>query len=85
MFVCDVVLANQDRHCRNFGFIRNIEFPEYTRTTPVYDTGASLWYDQVEWNVCPIIGIWRSRSFGDWNGRTTETDSVYGVCKRFRL
>lgn len=31
MFTCDYILANQDRHWRNFGVIRNVETLEFTR------------------------------------------------------
>ncbi|MCD8130861.1 MAG: excisionase [Lachnospiraceae bacterium] len=43
MFVCDFILANSDRHWRNFGVIRNVETLEYTGAAPIYDTGKSLW------------------------------------------
>lgn len=45
MFTCDYILANKDRHWRNFGVIRNVETLEYTRIAPIYDTGACLWCD----------------------------------------
>lgn len=50
MFVCALLLANQDRHYRNFGLIRNVESLEYTHLAPIYDTGASLWYDKIKLN-----------------------------------
>lgn len=43
MIVCDVILANSDRHWRNFGFIRNIDTLEL-RPAPIFDSGNSLWY-----------------------------------------
>lgn len=46
MFTCDFIIANSDRHYRNFGLIRNVETLEYVRMAPIYDTGASLWYDK---------------------------------------
>ena len=48
MFVCDFILANSDRHYRNFSLIRNAETLMYTRTAPIYDTGACLWHDKME-------------------------------------
>ena len=42
MIVCDDILANHDRHWRNFGLIRNIETLEY-RPAPLFDNGSSLW------------------------------------------
>lgn len=46
MFTCDFILANHDRHYRNFALIRNVETLQYTRMAPIYDTGASLWHDK---------------------------------------
>lgn len=43
MFACDFVLANRDRHYRNFGLIRNVETLQVTRLAPVFDTGSCLW------------------------------------------
>ena len=43
MFVCDYILANEDRHWRNFGVIRNVETLEYTRVAPIFDSGTCLW------------------------------------------
>lgn len=45
MFVGDFVLANRDRHYRNFGLIRNVETLEVTGLAPVFDTGSCLWSD----------------------------------------
>lgn len=44
MIVCDDVLANRDRHWRNFGLIRNVETLE-CRVAPLFDSGSSLWSD----------------------------------------
>ncbi len=44
MIVCDDILANTDRHWRNFGLIRNVETLEY-RVAPIFDSGTSLWLD----------------------------------------
>ena len=43
MFACDFVLANRDRHYRNFGIVRNVETLQVTRIAPVFDTGSCLW------------------------------------------
>lgn len=50
MIVCDGLLANTDRHLRNFGFIRNINTLEW-RFAPLFDSGNSLWYDKDEGQV----------------------------------
>lgn len=45
MFACDYVLANRDRHWRNFGVLRNVETLRGTRLAPIFDTGSCLWSD----------------------------------------
>jgi hypothetical protein len=50
MIVCDGLLANSDRHLRNFGFIRDIDTLEW-RFAPLFDSGNSLWYDKDEGQV----------------------------------
>lgn len=42
MIVCDDIIANHDRHHRNFGLIRNVESLE-CRPAPIFDSGSSLW------------------------------------------
>lgn len=44
MIVCDDILANHDRHWRNFGIVRNVETLA-CRTAPLFDTGSCLWCD----------------------------------------
>ncbi|MCM1121934.1 MAG: hypothetical protein NC416_05075 [Eubacterium sp.] len=48
MFTCDFLLANSDRHYRNFGIIRNTETLSYIRMAPIYDTGKCLWSDKAD-------------------------------------
>lgn len=42
MIVCDFILANTDRHWRNFGIVRNVETLRY-KIAPLFDSGTSLW------------------------------------------
>jgi hypothetical protein len=44
MLVCDYLLANHDRHYRNFGLIRNVDSLSW-RLAPLFDSGSSLWCD----------------------------------------
>ncbi len=44
MIVCDDIMANTDRHWRNFGIVRNVETLE-CKPAPLFDTGTSLWCD----------------------------------------
>ena len=46
MITCDYILANKDRHCNNFGVIRNVNTLKFERICPIYDNGCSLWYDE---------------------------------------
>lgn len=43
MIVCDYILANYDRHYRNFGAIRNINNLKWEKIAPIYDSGSALW------------------------------------------
>lgn len=43
MLVCDFIIANYDRHYRNFGAIRNVETLEWKGIAPIYDSGSSMW------------------------------------------
>lgn len=43
MIVCDFILANFDRHYRNFGVIRNVETLKMERIAPIFDSGSSLY------------------------------------------
>lgn len=42
--VCDDIIANSDRHYRNFGVIRNVETLA-CRPAPIFDSGSCLWAD----------------------------------------
>lgn len=63
MFTCDFILANGDRHYRNFSLIRNAETLAYTRIAPIYDTGACLWYDRMELKR-PSDYAYKAKPFG---------------------
>lgn len=63
MMVCDSVLANADRHWRNFGFIRNVDTLEL-RPAPVFDTGNCLWYAKTNEEVAASDRTFSARPFG---------------------
>lgn len=50
MIVCDAILANTDRHWRNFGFIRSVDTLQM-RPAPLFDSGNSLWYNKTPQQV----------------------------------
>lgn len=54
MFVVDFIIANNDRHLRNFGVIRNSKTLEWIGFAPVFDCGTSLWYDKIAKDIKPI-------------------------------
>ena len=64
MILCDSILANTDRHLRNFGLIRNIHDLTW-HFAPLFDTGNSLWYDKDEGAVARGDYAFSSRPFND--------------------
>lgn len=63
MIVCDALIANADRHWRNFGFIRNIDTLEM-RPAPLFDSGNCLWYDKTPLQVAAGDWSYVARPFG---------------------
>lgn len=63
MMVCDSILANADRHWRNFGFIRNVDTLEL-RPAPIFDTGNCLWYAKTDGEVATCDWTFSARPFG---------------------
>lgn len=63
MFVLDLVIANRDRHYRNFGLIRDVKTLAYKRCAPIFDTGGSLWCWARELDV-PRDFAYRAKPFG---------------------
>ena len=76
MFTCDFVLANRDRHYRNFGVIRNVETLEVTRIAPVFDTGSCLWSD-VGLLELPIDFEYRAKPFKAAGMRPEEQVALF--------
>lgn len=46
MLAMDYLLANDDRHLRNFGAVRNAETLEWLGLAPIFDCGNSMWCSQ---------------------------------------
>ena len=63
MIVCDAILANTDRHWRNFGFIRSVDTLQM-RPAPLFDSGNSLWYNKTPQQVERNDWTFQSRPFG---------------------
>lgn len=47
MLVLDYIIANEDRHMNNFGFVRDANTLEWIGFAPIYDSGSSLGYDKL--------------------------------------
>ncbi len=62
MIVCDDILANDDRHYRNFGIIRNVETLA-CRPAPLFDSGSSLWVNSTLSDLRSGEFSYRSRPF----------------------
>ena len=45
MMTLDYIIANEDRHYTNFGFVRNAETLGWLGFAPVFDSGTSLWHN----------------------------------------
>ena len=60
MLVCDYIIANYDRHYRNFGAIRNVNTLEWVGIAPIFDSGSSLWATQP---TSAIGSIYKSKPF----------------------
>lgn len=50
MIVVDYLLRNEDRHCNNFGLIRNPDTLEILGFAPLFDSGTSLWMKHSLWD-----------------------------------
>jgi len=46
----DYIVLNEDRHFGNFGILRDTNSGEYLRPAPIFDTGASLFFDSTHLN-----------------------------------
>jgi hypothetical protein len=48
MLTLDYIIANEDRHYNNFGFVRDAETLEWIGAAPIFDCGTSLWHNVVD-------------------------------------
>ena len=51
MIVLDYIIANEDRHLNNFGAVRNAETLKWIGMAPIYDSGSSLGYDKLAFEI----------------------------------
>lgn len=55
LIVFDYLMANVDRHFRNFGAIRNVETLRFERMAPVFDNGTSLYTNIATDNISTAV------------------------------
>jgi hypothetical protein len=48
MITLDYIIANEDRHFTNFGFVRDAEALVWIGAAPVFDSGTSLWHNALD-------------------------------------
>ena len=48
MLTLDYIIANEDRHFNNFGFVRNADTLEWVGFAPIFDCGTSLWHNSFD-------------------------------------
>ena len=48
MITLDYIIANEDRHFTNFGFVRNAETLDWLGAAPIFDCGTSLWHNALD-------------------------------------
>ena len=51
MIVIDYIIANEDRHLNNFGLLRNAETLQWLGASPIFDSGSSLGYNKVPFDI----------------------------------
>jgi hypothetical protein len=54
MLAVDFIIANEDRHSKNFGAVRNADTLEWIGISPVFDSGTSLWYNKFTSHIRPF-------------------------------
>lgn len=57
MFIIDYLIANEDRHLNNFGFIRNADTLEWIGLAPIYDSGNSMFNKLNDFEIDNEIGL----------------------------
>ena len=66
----DFIIANNDRHYGNFGFIRDVKTLKFQGIAPVFDHGNSLWYRELTSQI--KFSMQESKPFYDTHERQIE-------------
>jgi len=76
MLAVDFIIANEDRHFGNFGAVRDADTLEWLGLAPVFDSGTSLWCNQLSEKIHPQA--WqRSRPFSDYHAEQIRLVSSF--------
>lgn len=54
MFIVDYLIANEDRHLNNFGFLRDSNTLKWKGFAPIFDSGSSMFYDSMDFELNDI-------------------------------
>lgn len=57
MLVLDCIIANEDRHFNNFGFIRNPTTLEWQGLAPIFDSGTSMFLNEPYKNLELVFAL----------------------------
>ncbi|MCR5185100.1 MAG: excisionase [Bacilli bacterium] len=57
LIVFDFIIANEDRHFNNFGFIRDAITLKFIGPSPIFDSGASFGFDKLTFDIKPFKDI----------------------------
>ena len=57
MFAVDFIIANEDRHLNNFGFLRNADSLEWEGLAPVFDSGTSMFHQYKAFELDKAEGL----------------------------
>ncbi len=57
MIILDYLIANEDRHTNNFGFLRNSETLEWLGMAPLFDNGSSFGFDKLTADIAAYKDI----------------------------
>lgn len=57
LLVFDFIIANEDRHFNNFGFVRNAKTLEFIGPAPIFDSGSSFGFDKITDEIRPFAFI----------------------------
>lgn len=75
MSIFDYVIANQDRHCENWGFLTSVNTRD-KKFSPIYDNGSSLMCGYDEQQIKSMLSD--NRRFEAYNRKSRSIFTVHG-------